>query len=89
MKWLVGLLLVINNILAVDLREQDKKKHVAACAAISVVVATNTNNMWYGIGAAMLVGVAKEMTDDKFDKEDLEADLIGSVIGVQVEVLKW
>jgi len=90
MKWLIGItILTVNTLLAVNLQEQDKKKHVAVCTTISAVVAYKTHNVWYGIGAAMLVGIAKELSDNRFDNGDIKADSIGSIVGVQVEVLKW
>lgn len=66
----------------------DKAKHVAATAVVSTVVtgalADSPNRFWYGVGAGLTVGVAKEVADRNttgFSGRDLAADFVGAVIG--------
>ena len=40
-----------------------------------------------GAGVGFIIGVAKEALDDKFDKGDLLADLIGCLLGFMVTAM--
>lgn len=80
MRLLIFLLYIISSqVLAV---EQDKKKHFAASAIISGV----TQHVWQdwriSTAVCMSVGLAKELTDDYVDKNDLAYDLAGCAFGV-------
>lgn len=61
---------------------QDKSLH----AGTTTLTAKCPNRFWYGVGAGLAVGVAKEIADSKearnrFDAKDVWADLVGSVAG--------
>jgi uncharacterized protein YfiM (DUF2279 family) len=69
---------------------QDKYLHAGVSAAVAAGATTLTakspNRFWYGVGAGLAVGVAKEIADSKearnrFDAKDVWADLVGSVAG--------
>jgi len=68
----------------------DKYLHFGASAVIASGVTTLTaespNRLWYGLGAGLAVGVAKEIADSKqahnrFDAKDLWADVAGTLAG--------
>ena len=40
-----------------------------------------------GAGVGFIIGIAKEALDDKFDKGDLLADLIGCLLGFMVTAM--
>lgn len=69
--------------------EEDKKKHLAATMTISSVSTlafqAMGSDVWRsrfaGIALANVAGFAKEISDDKFDKEDMQYNLVGSIIG--------
>jgi len=58
----------------------DKAAHFAAGAAVSHVVATQTNNKAAGCAAAIGVGILKELIDDHADPADILATGIGCTI---------
>lgn len=69
---------------------QDKYLHAGVSAAVAAsattLAAKSPHRLWYGIGAGLAVGVAKELADSKearnrFDAKDVWADLVGSVAG--------
>jgi hypothetical protein len=55
----------------------DKAAHFAAGAAVSHIVATETDNKAAGCAAAFGIGLLKEMVDDVSDPLDLIATGIG------------
>lgn len=68
----------------------DKYLHFGASAAVAAtattLMANSPNAAWYGLGAGVVVGVAKELVDrtqphDRFDPKDVWADLVGTVAG--------
>lgn len=68
----------------------DKYLHAGASAAIAsgvtMLTAESPNRLWYGIGASLAVGVAKELADsreagNRFSSKDVWADLVGAVAG--------
>ncbi|MHA6823248.1 YfiM family protein [Ralstonia pseudosolanacearum] len=70
--------------------EHDKYLHTGISAVIASGVTTlavdSPNRFWYGLGAGMAVGLAKEFADKRktngrFDSKDLLADLAGALIG--------
>ena len=90
---LLTLTLSAENRFTIDepfLQQDDKKKHIAVCAAISATTSliayekysfTKYEAMFIGFVAGMVVGVGKEISDDNFDNQDIKADIIGSAIG--------
>ncbi|SHH22649.1 hypothetical protein [Marivita hallyeonensis] len=61
----------------------DKAAHFAAGAAVSHIVATETNNKAAGCAAAVAVGLAKEMIDDQADPLDLIATGLGCAVTLE------
>ena len=84
------------SIQAVDLSESDKQKHFTLSSLIGIgtnqYLYHNTNlstkkRIGYTILLSNIPGVIKELNDDresnnKFDKEDIKANLLGSLLGV-------
>ena len=80
-------------------RNLDKTCHALACALITIVITGMmlkvTESLVFSVigGAvvAVLVGVYKELVDkydgEEFDKMDLLADCIGTVIGVILSII--
>ena len=69
------------------LSEEDKKQHFAAGAVFSSPVYSQVyletkdlgKSIGYGLLTSTLVGIGKEVVDDKFDKRDLIATMLGSI----------
>ena len=68
----------------------DKYLHAGASAIIAsgvtLLAADSPNRLWYGIGASVAVGVAKELVDrrepgNRFSSKDVLADVLGAVAG--------
>jgi uncharacterized protein YfiM (DUF2279 family) len=84
------------SIQAVDLSESDKQKHFTLSSLIAIgtnqYLYHNTNlstqkRIGYTILLSNIPGVVKELHDDrkpnnKFDKEDIQANFLGSLLGV-------
>ena len=87
----IGTALGVGAAAALFRDQPDKLKHAAATAVVSGVVSEATGKWWAGVGAAIVVGVAKELADgsrlnphgtrDFRLNGDLGADLIGAVTG--------
>ncbi|MCW7553148.1 hypothetical protein NX722_10970 [Endozoicomonas gorgoniicola] len=71
---------------------EDKKRHFSISIALGAAsefglrkLKVASDSRWKRIalatGAGLVPGIIKEMTDDRFDKEDLLADVIGSFTG--------
>ena len=86
------------------LNEEDKQLHFGAGALVSSPVFSTTyiktNNLkkaWINsFLAAALVGTAKELIDNKFDKRDLKATVLGGLtsstlltITIKLNEIKW
>lgn len=71
---------------ALDLTENDKKKHLAASAIISAVTYGITENLYTSYGVCIGTGLAKELYDEVdyggFSWEDMAADAIGCGLGI-------
>lgn len=89
---LVAVILItvsVNQSYAVDYRQEDKQKHLAATTGISSITygisrgykASKTKSFFLAMGVSLGVGVAKELSDPIVDEEDLQADLLGAVVG--------
>jgi len=69
------------------LSEEDKQQHFAAGAVFSSPVYSQVyletkdlgKSIGYGLLASTFVGISKEVVDDKFDKRDLIATMLGSI----------
>lgn len=95
-KKLFVLLLFAIGVQALDLNEPDKQKHFTLSSVIAIgtnqYLYHNTNlnrntRIWYTILLSNIPGVLKEIKDDtepnnKFDQEDIKANLLGSILGV-------
>lgn len=60
--------------------EEDKKRHLITSAAIYQVSYGITNNRTKSFLIAFGLGLAKELSDNKFDNQDIKFNLIGIVI---------
>jgi hypothetical protein len=86
---LILTLLSTNSAFAVNFRQEDKQKHLAATTGISSVTylvsrqnnLTKTQSFFLAVGTAFAVGMAKEATDPFVDHDDLVANLAGSGLG--------
>jgi len=69
---------------------KDKSEHFVLSAALSASVTAATKNEWAGVGAALIVGIAKEAYDDRHrDRhtpsfKDLAAGLAGGYVGTKL-----
>jgi len=89
MKTILLMLLLTLSTYADFFNEPDKQKHMQVTAALAFVGSgvaydagyTEQESFWIGFTLAMIVGVGKELYDDKFDNRDLLADGIGATLG--------
>ena len=79
MKLWIILLLVMSPAHAV---ETDKVKHFIASSAIGALSQHVFNDYRYSAIACPLVGAVKELTDAKFDKYDMFANVLGCATGI-------
>ncbi len=96
MKTLLILLMLLlpTTALALDLSEHDKQAHMTAGAmfgSLTGLGAIMHDGMTWksgliAFGVANLPGIAKEIDDDVFDFEDIQADMIG--VGLSIICLK-
>ena len=71
--------------MALNLRQKDKQKHVAASFVINTAVylaartcrVSKTSAYALAVVATLLIGMAKEANDPMFDMEDVGANAIG------------
>ena len=76
------------NSYAFDAKQDDKRKHVAASAAITAAVyataryndVDRTEAFLLAATTTIMIGVLKEMTDDTYDNQDIDADGLGIII---------
>ncbi len=88
------MLLLPTTVLALDLSEHDKKAHIIAGAMFGSLTGTaaimHDGMTWksglIAFGIANLPGIAKEIDDDVFDMEDIQANMIG--VGLSIICLK-
>ena len=85
----IALILLSQNAFSLDVKERDKQKHIAVSTVISSSIKSYTGNSAIAFGSCMAIGTAKELYDDmqpnnKFDKEDMLANLIGCGIGLPI-----
>jgi len=86
------------------LSEEDKQQHFVAGAVFSSPVFSETylktknlKKAWLnGFVSAFIVGTTKELIDDKFDKRDLTATVLGSLTSsalltmtIKLNQIKW
>lgn len=91
-KGLVALMLIATSAHAVDLSQDDKKKHIGVSAGIaltSTVIYKDTDHPYlYSALTTLGVGLAKESYDhyqrEGFSDQDLVADAIGATIGLSL-----
>lgn len=91
-KGLVALMLIATSAHAVDLSQDDKKKHIGVSAGIalaSTVIYKDTDHPYlYSALTTLGVGLAKESYDhyqrEGFSDQDLVADAIGTTIGLSL-----
>lgn len=91
-KLLLMAILISPMAKAVDLSQRDKQLHLGVSAAISGAVYTTlrlkgaSRLKSAGVAALMSMwcGTVKELTDEKFDWQDMQADAIGTSIGVSL-----
>lgn len=79
--------ILVNVAHAGMLQQDDKRSHIAASNGIAGVcdIATRFNHPFYCAGFAFSIGVLKELHDrqqpgNRFDNQDLRADMVGSVL---------
>ena len=85
-----------------DLREEDKQKHIAATFAVSMIASniaykydfTTNQSWWIGFASGMIVGLGKELYDSRdggtgFDSADMTADAIGSSLGSSTVLFRY
>ncbi|TNJ40931.1 hypothetical protein [Phaeobacter sp. B1627] len=61
------------SLAALPLTDDDKLQHVAVGSAISALVTYKTGRFWKGCGAALAVGLLKEIYDELSDTGRFEA----------------
>lgn len=55
----------------------DKIGHIAVGAAVSETVTHYTGSRWKGCAASLALGIAKELSDSRFDMQDATATALG------------
>ncbi len=75
--------------LGLDVKERDKQQHIVVSTAISSIVKSYTGRSDIAFGTCLAIGTAKELYDEaqegnKFDEEDMLANLIGCGIGIPI-----
>lgn len=58
--------------------------HASLSFALGLTVGLATEEPAAAAGAAITLGIAKEISDSRFDKTDLAADLVGAVLAALV-----
>ena len=94
MKKLLLIVLLSSTLNATFVTEVDKQKHFAVSAVVGFTSSniayhygyTKKESFWIGFGSAMIVGLGKELYDNRiggsgFDIEDLGADALGATFG--------
>ena len=74
--------ILASNFLNVDFSEQDKQYHTAGsfvgCETMMLLAGDNDYLRYVAAPALMLgVGYLKELTDERFNQKDINADLVG------------
>ena len=93
---ILSLPILASNFLDVDFSEQDKQYHTAGsfvgCETMMVLAGDNDYLRYVAAPVLMLsIGYAKEVTDERFNQKDINADLIGigSAVIFDLIVHKW
>jgi len=91
-KWLsiFCTFLISTSVSATEFREDDKEKHMQACAGISMISygafrAANFgrfSSSLMSFSMAMAVGHFKETQDRFYDQKDMEANALGATMGI-------
>ncbi len=76
------------NSYALDTTQLDKRRHIAASAMITTAVyataryndVDRTEAFLLAATTTIMIGVLKEMTDDTYDNQDIDADGLGIII---------
>ena len=94
LKLLISILLVFTslNAYSFDINEEDKQKHFGVSATISAPVYMTARNAkwsrWESILVASLVSLSighmKELSDKKYDSQDMEANAAGTATGILI-----
>ena len=81
---ILGGVLLATPAFALDLRQEDKQIHMAGSAIASAVVYKALDGVdevprkLISFAVPMILGFAKEISDDRFSWEDIAADTIGA-----------
>lgn len=76
---------------SLDFRDEDKKKHFAACLAITTssyyvyhyqFKASKGKSLLLSVATAMAIGLIKEATDPQFSVADMQANAVGAAAGI-------
>lgn len=62
--------------------EQDKAYHATASAGIAYVASRHYDDVYSPFLLTSAIGIAKEATDTRFDRNDMSANMIGAAFGV-------
>ena len=92
MKLILTILLTSHVALATDFTEQDKRKHITASSGIAMITYLGFRHNGFTVvesaGLAALVSLSvghlKESTDPFYDHEDMEANLLGTGVGILI-----
>jgi hypothetical protein len=85
-------LLLSTQVMAFDHNEPDKEKHVQASAAINTAVYAvaryndvgRVESFLLAATTTIIIGIAKEMTDPVYDKNDIDADGLGILLTLPI-----
>ena len=93
---ILSLPILASNFLNVDFSEPDKQYHASGsfvgCETMMVLAGDNDYLRYVAAPVLMLsIGYAKEVTDERFNQKDINADLIGigSAVIFDLIVHKW
>ena len=94
MRKVLAIILLTSCLNANFFEEEDKQKHFAVTSVIGFTSSniayhygyTKKESFWIGFGSAMIVGLGKELYDNRsggtgFDIADLGADALGATFG--------
>lgn len=70
----------------------DKYLHFIICLTISLIISDITKSVLLGVSITFLIGILKELFDkyvqgEKFDIDDIKADVIGTMHGTMLYAL--
>ena len=89
LKLFIALLLSTNQTWATDFGQRDKQLHLAATTGISSVAYNLSRQTGYSrvqsyfmaMSLASTVGLVKELSDKKYDQDDMQANVLGASLG--------